>query len=378
MKKYLLFVIFLPAIILVHAQNNDDKEKKVSFVTSGYVNLNGIFDFNGLEDFNDFTTSQIPINPSPYQKTFRYHMTAEQSRLNFGVRYKTPLGDVKAFISGDFVSGKAGVFRFREAYLEFGHWLLGQTNTTFGNPNIVPATIDFEGPNSATTLRNPMIKYSHNLKKNWSYILAFESRGTDTHPFYYNGEVVLKEFSTTIALVGTINKTGDWGLVSLSGMSNMRPYFNVDTVEHVTASYGAAFSLILNTYKKNHFNIFLIAGKGVSNFISDLSGNGYNGVPNTDGSKLVMLNSVGGFVSYTQNWSKKFSSNFIFSYIDLEKTDLLPKTDFKHSSYALANLFYAPIDRLVFGVEYVWGKLTIQSKDNGTANRFQFLAQFNF
>jgi len=58
--------------------------------------------------------------------------------------------------------------------------------------------------------------------------------------------------------------------------------------------------------ENDHFNLFLIGGKGVSNFIDDLSGGGYNGVPDFSTNKLVMLNSIGGFISYTHFWNDKF------------------------------------------------------------------------
>ncbi|MBC8320798.1 MAG: hypothetical protein H8E34_08760 [Bacteroidetes bacterium] len=377
MKKHFFTLIFLLIIFSVIAQENEANEKKLSFEFSGFINLNTIFDFNGLDDYQDFTTSEIPINPTSYENTVRLHMTARQSRLNAGINYVTPLGDLKGFVSGDFYSGNTGLtsyFNLREAYLELGQLLLGQTNTTFGNPDIVPATIDFEGPNSCPALRNPMVKYSNKAGKNWSYILALEMRGSDISAFHTTG----KPFLTTQTLVGTINKQGDWGVVSLSGMVDITRYFNGDSVEQHDFAYGGALSAIINIWEQNHLNIYLVSGKGVSNFINDLSGNGYNGVPDFSTNKLVLLNSIGGFISYTQNWTDKFSSNFIFSYIELEKSPLLAQNDFRYSKYALTNLFYAPFKRLNFGVEYVWGELFVQNDNNATANRLQFLAQFNF
>ena len=377
MKKYFLTLIFITSFLCVIAQDNNPDDKKLSFRLSGFVNLNTIFDFNGLDNYDDFTTSQIPINPDPYENTFRFHMTARQSRLSFNINYITPWGDLKGFVSGDFYTGNTGdisYFHLREAYLEMGHLLLGQTSTTFGNPDVVPATIDFEGPNSSTTLRNPMIRYSNDIGKNWSYILAIEMRGPDTRPFTKD----IKSFIATPTLVGSINKKSDWGVISLSGMFDITRYFNADSIAKKDFGYGGAFSAIINVWKQNHINLFLIAGKGVSNFIDDLSGGGYNGVPDFTTNKLVMLNSVGGFISYTQHWNDKFSSNFIFSYIELEKTALLPKDDFRYSYYALANLFYSPFQRLNFGLEYNYGKLYVQDNQTGNAHRLQFLAQFTF
>lgn len=377
MKRSVFTIILLISFLNILAQDENAEEKKLSYKFSGFVNLNAILDFNGLDNYDDFTTSQIPINPTPYENTFRFHMTARQSRLNFDIDYHTPWGKLHGFVSGDFYTGNTGInsfFRLREAYLEIGSFLLGQTNTTFGNSGVVPATIDFEGPNSATTLRNPMIKFAKKIGKGWSYSLAIEMRGTDISTFPNTG----KPFLAMSGLVGNFNKKGDWGVVTLTGMIDVTRYFNADSIEERVPGYGGAISAIINTTKQNHFSIFFIAGKGIANFISDLSGSGYNGVPDLSTNKLVMLRSIGGFFAYTQYWNDKFSSNFIFSYIELEKTPLLAQNDFRYSKYALANLFYAPFDRINFGVEFIWGQLFVQDNQNGNAKRLQFLAQFNF
>ncbi len=377
MKKQLFTLALIIFTIALFSQEDPAQDKKLTYELSGFVNLNAICDFNGLDKYDDFTTSQIPINPSPYEKRTRFHMTARQSRLNFGVNYQTPWGKLNGFVSGDFYSGNTGetsFFRLREAYLELGNLLLGQTNTTFGNPDVVPLTIDFEGPNSATTLRNPMIKYTKGIDKGWSYGVAIEMRGTDIHTFSKSNN----PFTAIPTLVGNINKEGTWGVLTLSGMADVTRYFNMDTIHKHDIGYGGAFSAIINTWKQSHFSVFFIAGKGVANFISDLSGLGYNGVPDFAQNKIVMLNSMGGFVAYTQNWNKKMSSNFIFSYIELEKSQLLKKNDFRYSNYALVNLFYNPFKRFTIGAEYIYGELFDQDNKSGNAHRLQFLAQFSF
>ena len=377
MERYIFTLLLVVLSFNIIAQDDSTTVKKLSFKFSGFLNLNTILDFNGLDDFDDFTTSQIPINPSPYENTYRFHMTARQSRLNGEINYLSPWGNIKGFVSGDFYSDNTGqysFYRLREAYFEIGNLLVGQTNTSFGNSNIVPLTIDFEGPNSAPTLRNPMIKYSNNIKKGWSYSLALEMRGTDITTFPKTGNA----FTSVPSFVGNLNNEGKWGVVTLSGMFDITRYFDTDSIENLAYAYGGALSAIINTWDKNHFSIFFVAGKGISNFISDLSGNGYNGVPNLATNKMTMLNSIGGFIGYTQYWNDKFSSNFIFSYIELEKSPLLTSTDFWYSNYALANLFYNPFERLSIAAEYIWGELFIQNNDNGTANRLQFLIQFNF
>lgn len=378
MKRFFTLLILVCLTNIISGQSViKGKSDKLSYGFGGFVNLNAILDFNGLDNYDDFTTSQIPINPSPYEDSFRFHMTARQSRLNFIVGYETPWGNLKGFVSGDFYNGNImsnSFFRLREAYLELGRVLLGQTNTTFGNPNVVPMTVDFEGPNSASTLRNPMIKYTSKVVNGWNYILALEMRGTDIRTFPNTA----KPFVTTPSFVANLYKTGEWGTVTLTGMVDITRYFDLDSTARHDIGYGGALSGIINTWGENHFSVFLVGGKGVSDFVSDLNGMNYNGVPDLTENKIVLLNSLGGFIAYTQNWSGTLSSNFIYSYLELEKSKLLNNTDFRYSQYALVNLFYAPFPHVVFGAEYIYGKLVVQDDQNGNAHRLQFLAQFNF
>ncbi|MDP2722802.1 MAG: DcaP family trimeric outer membrane transporter [Bacteroidales bacterium] len=376
MKKIFILISLLTMMNLLFSQN-DEKQVKFTYSVDGFINLNAICDFNGLNDYDDFTTSEIPIHPTSYEKHTRYHMTARQSQLNFNMNYKTPIGSISGKISGDFYSGNTGeysVFRLREAYIQYKNLLLGQTNTTFGNPDVVPVTIDFEGPNSAPSLRNPMIKYTNKINHSWKYGVALEMRGTDITSYDSSDS----PFSTVPSFIANIYKTGKWGSVTFSGMTSVTRYFNSMDQPKAVLGYGAAFSALFNTTKKDHFSVFTVAGKGIANFISDLSGNGYNGVLVINPDQMNLLNSYGGFVGYTHYWNEKWNSNLIYSFVGLEKTNLISKDDFQYSNYALINLFFQPIEAMVFGIEFIRGDLFTQDNSTGNANRLQFLAQFNF
>lgn len=376
MKKALLLISSLAVFFGTYAQE-EKKENNLTYSFGGFINLNAICDFNGLVHYDDFTTSEIPVDPTPYDNTMRFHMTARQSRLNFNMNYHTPIGMVTGKISADFYSGNQGdysYFRLREAYIQYENLLLGQTNTTFGNPDVVPTTIDFEGPNSAPTLRNPMISYTNTINKKWSYGLALEMRGSDITSLDSSNI----PFSTVPSLVANINKEGHWGVITFSATMNLQRYFNSHDHSKASLGYGGALSAIFNTTKKDHISLFAVAGQGVANFISDLSGNGYNGILEPNPDKLKLLNSYGGFIGYTHSWSPKWSSNLIYSFVELQKTSELSNQAFYLSHYALGNIFYQPLDQLMFGIEYIWGNLYEQNDERGDANRLQFLAQFNF
>ncbi len=374
-KALLLFVVFISTNVAF--SQNQEKPNPLSYQISGFVNLNAICDFNGLSNYDDFTTSEIPINPTPYEKVMRFHMTARQSRLVLDTKYQTPLGEVKGKISGDFYSGNTGdysIFHLRLAYIQYKNLLIGQNTTTFGNQDVTPTTIDFEGPNSAPTLRNPMISYTNTINKKWSFGAALEMRGTDIT----TTDTTDTPFSSLPTFVGNINRSGDWGVITFSGMTDVNRFFDNNDKTRVTMGYGGAFSAIINTGKQDKLSLFAVAGKGVANFISDLSGSGYNGVLTNNPDELKLLSSYGGFVAYTHYWNAKWNSNLIYSFVGLEKTSLVSSNAFQFSNYALGNLFYQPLDRLMFGMEYIYGNLYIQNDATGDAHRLQFLAQFSF
>jgi len=376
MLKKIFLILLLSASTFVMAQL-ESKNPKLSFGVSGLINLNAIVDFNGLNKYDDFTTSEIPTNPDFYDDVTRFHLSARQSRLNFNVYYLTSKGLITGKISGDFYSGSTGeysFFRLREAYLKYGNLILGQTGTTFGNPDIVPSTIDFEGPNSGPAMRNPMISFRQEINQVWSYGLAIEMRGNDLILV----DTVNRPFLAIPTLVGNLNKKGKWGVMTLSLMTAAHEFYDSRMNPKTKYSFGSAFSLIFNTSETNRLSLFAVAGDGVANFIADLSGGNYNGILVQNSDELRLLNSFGGFIGYTHFWKPQYSTNLIYSFAALEKTALLSPTDFRWSNYALANLFYQPNEHLKFGTEIVWGNLYTQDLSTGNAFRLQFLAQLNF
>lgn len=60
-------------------------------------------------------------------------MGVKQSRLGIAATLPTDAGKIKTYIEGDFhnsSTGSGGLLRVRHAYLQYKHWLLGQTWST--------------------------------------------------------------------------------------------------------------------------------------------------------------------------------------------------------------------------------------------------------
>jgi hypothetical protein len=92
--------------------------------------------------------------------------------------------------------------------------------------------------------------------------------------------------------------------------------------------------------------------------------------------KAVPLLGVTAYVDH--NWSPKFSSSLGYSLTKVTNTDLQNPDAFHSAQYASTNLLWTPADKLLFGVEVLWGKRTDNNGANGDDIRTQVTAKYSF
>ena len=88
-------------------------------------------------------TSAIPVEGTRGGEGARQFI-AGPSRFNFDLRTPTGVGHMRAFIEADF-AGRNNSLRLRHAYGQWRRRILGQTWSTFSDPEAEPDGIDFEG-----------------------------------------------------------------------------------------------------------------------------------------------------------------------------------------------------------------------------------------
>ena len=154
-----------------------------SLRVGGFVHLDGIFDFNPIGSTTDFVTSTIPLDGSTGDNT---RFSIRQSRLF--VRSATPsdYGDVVTYLEWDFFKRRdedavfpSPDFNLRQAYVQVGNWMLGQTWSTFMDPTVFPIVIDYRGPNAMVYLRPAMVRWNPELTDCLSMAVAIESPASD-------------------------------------------------------------------------------------------------------------------------------------------------------------------------------------------------------
>ncbi|MCU0294010.1 MAG: DcaP family trimeric outer membrane transporter, partial [Thermoanaerobaculaceae bacterium] len=121
-----------------------------------------------------FLTYSIPVEGTAEAgKGSRLSLWAGPSRFNFDVRTPTAVGQMRAFIEGDF-AGDGKTFRLRHAYGQFRDLIIGHTWSTFSDPDADHWDIDLEGVNAENVQRQAQIRWRRTLREGLRLSLAIE------------------------------------------------------------------------------------------------------------------------------------------------------------------------------------------------------------
>lgn len=109
----------------------------------------------GTED--RFVTSSIPVAVPRAGEEARTVYSPIASRLNTELRMPSQRGPMRLFIETDF-AGSGRTSRLRHAFLQTSRFVVGQTWSTFSDPEADTIGIDFEGLNAISRFRQPLFR----------------------------------------------------------------------------------------------------------------------------------------------------------------------------------------------------------------------------
>jgi hypothetical protein len=123
-------------------------------------------------------------------------------------------------------------------------------------------------------------------------------------------------------------------------------------------------------------------GHGIENYMNDapvdvgIQSNPGNAVTPIVGKALP----VRGLVAfYDRTWNGMFTSSFGYSRLGIDNTDGQKASEFKAGQYALGNLLYTPVQNVMVGGEFQWGKRENFSDLWSVSDyRLQFSFKYNF
>jgi hypothetical protein len=356
---------------------------KTSFQIGGYVQLDAIFDTDRIANKDAFVVSSIETG-GPKTGAGDTNFSIRQTRLF--LKTQTPTnnwGPLVTYLEIDFFGTDGAEPRVRHAYGQVGdknQLLAGQTWTAFQDATVFPATLDFQGPPGLITNRRAQVRYRRYWSDEWSGVVSVEDPSSDiTTPAGFAGE----KSTPYPDLAGNARWSPKWGHVQLSGVLRYLQFDPDDGSREGDVGYGLNLTGSVKTIKldEKHTDSVLYqvaGGHGIARYVNDTNGLGLDAVLAAPGDSLEGLDLFAGMLAYQHWWTPKLGSTFCYSYVQVDNVSGQAGSDYHSGQYAVANLRYYPADRVMLGVEGLYGVREDNDGDKGDDVRVQFSAQYRF
>lgn len=343
------------------------------FRLGGYARLDMIRDLDpaGLADL--FVPATIPIGAGSNTKNFNLHV--RQTRMSFELRRPSAMGRMRAFLEFDLYGpGTTTALHMRHAYVQAANLLVGHTYSPFMDIDAFPATVDFEGPNSASYITLPMIQYTHPINKNWTFQVALTQPSSDvTLP---TATAVPVQPLPDLAFHPRYE--ADWGHAQLGVV--LRDVGYDDGPSHNRAfgfGFQAAAVIGLGANTRDNFQVDAMYGQGIGRYINDLAGSGLDAAQDGNGD-ITALPAYGGYVGFQHFWSERLSSQVVGSLLLVDNSAGQGATAFHETQYYSVNVVYQPTSVFSAGLEFLYGRNEQNDGLNEGASRIQAGFQFYF
>jgi hypothetical protein len=333
-----------------------------SFKFYGLVEGHAIHDFgqSGPSDiFTDLAFQPLDNSGSPKGRN-RY--TGETSRLGLDLSRPVNGKPLAAKLEIDFYGysqEKRNKPRLRQAYAEYGGWLVGKTWSTFMDLDDLPETVDFNGPIGAPFSRRVMLRYGWgDADKGYKWTVALE-QPKDQFGGGSGGEKLP-------IFVARVDKTLPNGAYNFRVMSHEKR-------SSTGSKRGYGFG-VGGRYKLSDKDTLMAQYTRVDGDIDMLYGsNGYAINPTTGA--LSFDKNQGMVLGYARAFSDQLRSNVALGFNRGQNAQAI---DNRSLNQLFMNLIYTPVKGVDLGLELIYGKRKNFTNDVGTMRRMDLMARYSF
>ncbi len=376
MKKLLLSTLAIVAIATSAMAQNDSFEWKVGDNTKiklgGYVRFNVNYDFDGYAgEANDFQPVKIANADWTDENYLNFDPTASRFSLEINQETKE-IGNVKVFVEADFRNTSNAV-RLRQAYIELCGFTAGYAWSFMSDlPSNAP-TVDIMGVNSRTFLRTMLVGYRHNFSKELSGGIALEVPTLTT--YYLTKYTAVNQTVPNIPIY--LQYKGAMGHIKGAVVFRTLQY-GVSFDQERTSSIGWGTQLSGSLAASSSVKLFgqAIYGKGINNYINDLSSLSIN-LMSEDNMTMSATPMGGASAGVSAKLSKKWSAAVSGSIVQNFGDEVYFEDNYHSGTYISTALFYAPAPRVTLGAEWLNGsRKDFGDIDATTAQRFSLMVKY--
>jgi hypothetical protein len=337
----------------------------------------------GVDD--RFITSSIPVGVENAGDDSRTTYSASPSRLNVDLRSPSRLGDVRTFMEWDF-AGSGNTARLRHAFIQGGRWTIGQTWSTFSDPEAEPVGIDFEGLNAISMFRQPQIRFTQQLRSNLGLALAIENPApdlTDAQGVNSTPDFIARlRWEPQEATPGP-HLLGRTAHVQAALLVRMLRGELIDQPETTltTGGFGLNVSgvLVPRWDVDDRIKFATNSGWGIGRYITDLGTlGGQDAIYDSIADSLRALPIYSAYVGYERQWTPTFTSAFTYGLVRVSNLDIQPDDALRETQRSSLNVTWLPISQLELVVEFLGGRRVNKNGQRGTSSQVQAGWTFRF
>jgi hypothetical protein len=349
----------------------------------GRIRTSVVLTLDPLGTDDRFLTNSIPVGVETTGEARRTNISARASRLN--IEFRTPSGqrELRAFFEGDF-AGEGNLFRLRHAYAQYWGLIVGQTWSTFSDPEVLHEDLDFEGVSSENLIRQPLLRYWWRPKPKMRAAGAIETPAVSIT----GGEGV--------NLVPDLIARLYWehvpqGHLQVAGVLRQIRGESVPGDVRSDWAYGGSLSGVLPIREWNledRFMFQLNGGVGIARYINDLNEDSFgknDAVFDSTTGDLEALPVLGWYAAYEHTWKKweevegrRLRSTILWSFVRVYNLDFQPPDAYKRTNRFAFNVVYSPRARVDAGVQYILGRRTNKDDNSAHAEQFQLVMIVRF
>ena len=356
-----------------------DRQGKVAFGIGGQLYATASYDFAGAVDGSGFATYDIDVPANPANRS---RLGADLSHSSLFIKLvgkSSKLGMYQVYFQSNFTGTSGGYgFMLKQAYATINHLTVGLTNSTFVDPSTQSPTIDSEGPSGQIGGKNILFRYITPTRKGFTGAVSVELPKTTYTTNDYT-ERLSARVPDIPAYVQYSWKPGQH--LRLSGIFRDMAYRDLKTGKNIlTPGYGVKLSAITDVDQYGIVQLFghIAYGKGIGQYVNDLSGNGYDLVFNTASGKMEAPGMLGWTAGVYVNATSKLMFTGAFSRSQVYDCAQLGADSYRYGQYVDVNGFYNIDPNFRVGAEYLHGWRNNYDGRTGQANRFNVLLQYSF
>ena len=364
----------------------------VAMKVAGLVRVTAVDTFGPLGTEDRFVTSSIPVAGSPEAgKEPRFVLTPIPSRVNLDVRTPTGVGAMRAFVEGDF-AGSSKAFRLRHAYGQWKSLLVGQTWSTFADPEAEPDGIDFEGLNAIALFRQPLVRWTKPLGERYSLAAAIENpapditnaKGVSQFP-----DIVVRarwrpsegRSKGPFGLMNVFRQDAHVNVALLFRQIRGEPLDQPNTTLSTTG-FGVGVSGRLTApwqADKGQVTFSAYAGSGIGRYITDLGTLGGQDAYYDPGTNTIdALPVFAWYLGYERRWNSELRSTFTYGRCSWTTSPPSRAASFHMTNRWSLNLTWSPIPGSTSWASSCSATASTRTAQKGASSQLQLGTNFRF